>query len=142
MRTSTCLLRPGCAFLSITTPRATRTRCFIALASMNSSGGWASGGDVSVENALPEHKLVFGGDLGGTQTTWDPRFGNFGIAPPLPWQLQVHRLTHGHPTLRAGGKGREFNDWWNQPVIRDTDRREFSLGPDSSRFKSGWRRTR
>jgi hypothetical protein len=81
---------------------------------------------VSEENALPEHKLLFGGPLNGSQTSWDPRFGQFGIAPPLPWQLQVHRLTHGLPKLRGGGRARTFDDWWGQTVLRDAQRREFS----------------
>jgi hypothetical protein len=38
----------------------------------------------------------------------------------------VHRKTHGLPTPRGGGRGRTFDDWWNQTVIRDAERHEFS----------------
>jgi hypothetical protein len=86
----------------------------------------ASGGDVVAENVLPEHKLLLGGSLSGTQTAWDPRFAEFGVKPPLPWQLQVNRMSRGIPKPRGGDRGRTFEDWWNQSVIRDAQRREFS----------------
>lgn len=86
----------------------------------------ASGADVLVENVLPEHKLLMLGRLGGTETWWDPRFGNLGAVPPLPWPAQVRRLTHGLPKPRGGARDRTFEDWWNQSVIKDSTGHQFS----------------
>lgn len=86
----------------------------------------ASGGDTIDENVLPEHKLLRLGALGSSKTSWEPRLGEFGATPPLPWQAQVRRRAYGIPMPRPGGRGRAFEDWWNQTVIRDASRVEFS----------------
>lgn len=86
----------------------------------------ASGGDSVDENYLPEHKLLHGGSLSTSHSFWEPRFADFGSAPPLPWQLQAARLSRKILKPRGGGRGRTFDDWWGQVVIRDAERVEFT----------------
>ena len=87
----------------------------------------ASGADITPENVLPESKLT-SYKVGHETTVHIPRLNDMGEGAPrkmLPLHAQIHRLTHGI-VVRDGGRGRAFDDWWNQPVIRDMGREEYT----------------
>lgn len=87
----------------------------------------SSGADVLEENLLPEHKLVQFGSIGGVaDTAWRPRFDDYGVLPPLPLKVQIHRAVRGIPRPRVGGTRLPFAEWWLQPVLRDARRELFT----------------
>jgi len=88
----------------------------------------ASGADLTPENVLPEAKLtiMFSGPQSGGKHV--PRLGEVGQTVPnkmLPLHAQIHRKTHG-VVVRDGGRGRSFEEWWDQDVVRDVSGNCFS----------------
>ena len=88
----------------------------------------ASGADLVPEDYLPKHALTFTVLGGAGQGRFFPRFNDIAETFPfakLPLRAQIHRLTH-KIEIRDGGRGRGFDDWWAQPIIRDAERRLFT----------------
>lgn len=85
-------------------------------------------GDLILENPVPDSRLTYMTVDFENHPRHIPRFNDFAepllIRTPLQWQIS--RRVRGLSDPRPGGRGRDFQDWWSQRIIRVSDQQMFT----------------